>query len=214
MNSSAISRSTGQALLLSTFLVAAAGHGLCDPGSIAPAEGQDLVELRELPGERVKEGCVVGRIDADGREIFEVVRRAELFPAFMPHVVSSTVETVDSQTSLNTQELNLPFPLRDRHFTIRVVEHEPTAFKDPRRWQLVWEYVEGSGNVVENAGSWTIEERAPGESVVAYFLRTDPGGAIPGWAVKRATEKTLPAVFESVRQRVRELRGTPNALGE
>ena len=37
-------------------------------------------------------------------------------------------------------------------------------------------------------------------------LYTDPGGHIPGWAMNRGTEQTLPYIFSGLRQHVRRSR--------
>lgn len=161
--------------------------------------GEVLIELTEFAGSSAKEGCVVGYIPASPGEVMAILRDAASYDEYMPRVERSEVSTGSGGIVLNTQELDLPFPIGDRYFTIRLVEER----SDDGAYRLGFSYVKGSGNVKDTRGHWMIEPWRGG-SQVTYVLWTDPGGAIPKWAVNRASRRTLPDVVVALRDRVRE----------
>jgi len=170
-------------------------------------EGEVLVELHEVASSPIKEGCAIGWVPAPVDEVLEVIWNAEAYEEFLPHVADSSVAVGSGGEVLNTQVLALPFPIRDRHYTVRL-ERQSTADGGA---EVRWTYVAGSGNVDETRGSWRLD--AEGDSTwVTYRVLTDPGGMVPKWAANRAARKTLPDVLRAVRERVAERRSAA-ALG-
>lgn len=167
----------------------------------ALARGEILIELTEHPGSEAKEGCVVGYIPAAPRAVFEVLQDAASYDEYMPRVRSSEVSAGRGGVVLNRQVLELPFPIGDRRFTIRLLSES----LENGTLRLSWTYVPGSGNVKDTRGYWLVEPWRNG-SRVTYVLWSDPGGAIPKWAVNRASRRTLPRVVEALRERVLERR--------
>ena len=172
----------------------------------AIVEVEVLLTLTEFPGSDAKEGCVVGYVPAAPEEVMAVLRDAGSYEEYMPRVKSSEVSIGQGGVVLNRQELDLPFPIGDRHFTIRLNEQrsEDGAFR------LGFTYVKGSGNVKDTRGHWLVEPWRGG-SRVTYVLWSDPGGAIPKWAINRASRRTLPDVVIALRDRVR---AASESLGE
>lgn len=170
------------------------------------------VSLREVEGSAAKEGCALGVIEAPAAQVFAVLSDAGRFPEFMPHVQVSEVETTADGEILNHQVLDLPFPISNRHYTIRLQRYPPPP-QHPDRWEITWTYVPGSGNVNENRGGWSLLALAADRTLAAYRVHTDPAGFIPKWALTRVTRKTLPNVIEAVRRRVGELYGDTAAAG-
>jgi hypothetical protein len=161
-------------------------------------EGEVLLKLTDFPGSAAKEGCVLGFIPAPPDAVIAVLRRAGEYAEYMPRVSRSETRPGADGSVLNAQELDLPWPIGNRHFTVRLVEEKS---KDGGYW-FRFDYVEGSGNIEDTHGHWSIEPWNGG-SRVAYVLWTDPGGAIPMWAVNRASRRTLPQVVVALRDRVR-----------
>ncbi len=165
-----------------------------------PAVGKWRVSRRDA-GRRVSEGCGIGVIEAPLAAVRDVVDAAADFDEFMPRVLESDVEPVSPGVYLNRQILDMPFPVDDRRYTVRVdtgaVETGAGA-----GWQARWTYVEGSGNVLESKGSWTLIPLNPERTVVVYRLLTDPGGRLPAWIVDYAAPRALRSVLASVRERV------------
>lgn len=170
------------------------------PTELAALErGEILVRLREVPGSAIKEGKALGLIDAAPERVFQVVTDLEAFPEFMPHVRQSTVEPQADGSLVNYQYLDLPFPIRDRYYKIRVV-HRVEETHRGRVWRSSWTYLPGSGNVVENYGAWTLRDYG-GRTLALYQVFTDPGGWIPAWAANRASRQTLPDILRALRRR-------------
>jgi hypothetical protein len=163
----------------------------------AIVDGEVLIKLTDFPGSAAKEGCVLGYIAAAPEKVMAVLREAGEYGEYMPRVRSSRVAPGDGGVVLNSQELDLPWPIGDRHFTVRLIEKrgEDGAFR------FDFDYVPGSGNIEDTRGHWLIEPWRNG-SRVTYSLWTDPGGVIPMWAVNRASRRTLPMVIVALRDRV------------
>ena len=165
-----------------------------------PVAGTWRVETR-AGGGRVNEGCGVGVVEAPLQAVREVIDAAADFDEFMPRVLESEVEPVAPGVYLNRQVLDMPYPVRDRRYTVRVATGAVETGLGPG-WQARWTYVPGSGNVRESAGSWTLIPVSAERTVVVYRLRTDPGGRLPAWLVDLAARRSLRQVLQAVRQRV------------
>lgn len=165
-----------------------------------PAAGKWRVSRRAAGG-RIREGCGLGVIEAPLNAVRSVIDAAADFDQFMPRVLESDVEPVSSGVYLNRQILDMPFPVEDRRYTVRV-ETGTVEAGAATGWQARWTYVEGSGNVRESRGSWTLIPLDSERTVVVYRLLTDPGGRLPAWVVDSAAPRALRRVLASVRDRV------------
>ena len=163
-----------------------------------PAVGKWRVARREAGG-RVSEGCGLGVIEAPLGAVREVIDAAAEFDEFMSRILDSDVEPVSPGVYLNRQILDMPFPVEDRRYTVRV---ETGAIGTGAGWQARWTNVEGSGNIRESRGSWTLIPVSAERTVVVYRLLTDPGGRLPAWIVDRAAPRALRRVLRAVRDRV------------
>ena len=187
---------------------AAAGEGQCpdvEGSADAVLAGQILIQLTDYPGSNAKEGCVVGWIPAPPEAVMAILRDAASYDEYMPRVERSDVTTGSGGEVLNQQMLDLPFPIGDRYFTIRLTEDR----SDDGTYRLDFSYVKDTGNIKDTHGHWLVEPWRGG-SRATYVLWTDPGGALPKWAVNRASRRTLPDVVAALRDRVRE-RGAASA---
>jgi hypothetical protein len=128
-----------------------------------------------------------------------ILRDAGRYAEYMPRVARSEAKPGPGGSILNSQVLDLPWPIGNRYFTVRLVE-ERDASGD---YWFRFTYVEGSGNVKDTRGHWLIEPWHGG-SRVTYALWSDPGGMIPKWAVNRTSRQTLPEVVVALRDRVRK----------
>ena len=156
---------------------------------------------RRDAGRRVPEGCGIGVIEAPLAAVRDVIDAAADFDEFMPRILESEVEPVSPGVYLNRQILDMPFPVDDRRYTVRV-ETEAVETGTGAGWQARWTYVEGSGNVLESKGSWTLIPLNPERTVVVYRLLSDPGGRLPAWIVDYTAPRALRRVLASVRERV------------
>ena len=165
-----------------------------------PALGKWRVSRRAAGG-RIREGCGLGVIEAPLNAVRNVIDAAADFDEFMPRILESDVEPVSPGVYLNRQVLDMPFPVEDRRYTVRV-ETGVVETGAGTGWQARWTYVEGSGNVRESRGSWTLIPFSPERTVVVYSLLTDPGGRLPAWIVDYTAPRALRRVLASVRERV------------
>lgn len=165
-----------------------------------PAVGKWRVSRREAAG-RIREGCGLGVIEAPLSAVRDVIDAAAEFDEFMPRVIESDVEPVSPGVYLNRQILDMPFPVEDRRYTVRV-ETGAVETGAGTGWQARWTYVEGSGNVRESRGSWTLIPLDSERTVVVYRVLTDPGGRLPAWIVDYTAPRALRRVLAAVRGRV------------
>jgi len=165
-----------------------------------PAVGKWRVSRREAGG-RIREGCGLGVIEAPLSAVRGVIDAAADFDEFMPRILESDVEPVSPGIYLNRQILDMPFPVEDRRYTVRV-ETGAVETGAGFGWRARWTYVEGSGNVRESRGSWTLIPLDAERTVVVYKLLTDPGGRLPAWIVDFTAPRALRRVLASVRERV------------
>lgn len=165
-----------------------------------PAVGKWRVARREA-GSRISEGCGLGVIEAPLSAVRKVIDAAADFDEFMPRILESEVEPVSQGVYLNRQILDMPFPVEDRRYTVRV-ETGAVETRVGAGWQARWTYVPGSGNVLDSRGSWTLIPLDSERTVVVYRLLSDPGGRLPAWIVDLAAPRALRRVLAAVRQRV------------
>lgn len=165
-----------------------------------PAVGKWRVSRRAAGG-RIREGCGLGVIEAPLGAVRNVIDTAADFDQFMPRVLESDVEPVSPGVYLNRQILDMPFPVEDRRYTVRV-ETGAVETGAGIGWQARWTYVEGSGNVRASRGSWTLIPLSPERTIVVYRLLTDPGGRLPAWIVDYTAPRALRRVLAAVRERV------------
>jgi len=165
-----------------------------------PTVGKWRVSRREAGG-RIREGCGLGVVEAPLSAVRDVIDASADFDEFMPRILESEVEPVSPGIYLNRQVLDMPFPVEDRRYTVRV-ETGAVETGAGTGWQARWTYVEGSGNVRESSGSWTLIPLDAERTVVVYRLLTDPGGRLPAWIVDFTAPRALRRVLAAVRERV------------
>jgi len=163
----------------------------------------------ESAGGKTRALCGVGVIEAPLDDVRRVILDADAYDEYMPRMLVSDVEPVSGTgpgdlVYLNHQVLAAPFPVEDRHFTIRV---ETSVALQGRAWRAKWTYVEGSGNIRLSTGSWTlVDVPERNGTALIYRVLTDPGGRVPDWVVRRTATNTLRKVLRAVRVRVHSLR--------
>ncbi|HWM94284.1 MAG TPA: SRPBCC family protein [Thermoanaerobaculia bacterium] len=175
--------------LLSLLLISASGRF-----------GEVDVTLRPVSG-GPKEGIGSGLIEAPPKRVFRAVMDLDHWDEFMPFVVESDARREPDGSVVSFQRLELPPLIGERHLRIRV-----RSRTEGRTWKVEWDYVPGSGNIKAQRGAWTLEEAGPGKTRATLRLYTDPGGSAPGWAMDRATGKSLVWIFNGLRQHVRRSR--------
>ena len=100
---------------------------------------------------------------------------------------------------VNTQHLDLPWPISDRVYKIAVVNSADAAPPVPPGqdadavppvWSSSWTHVKGFGNIDESRGAWRVFPCGEA-ALVEYQVLTDPGGQIPTYFKNKATGRSL-----------------------
>jgi polyketide cyclase/dehydrase/lipid transport protein len=166
--------------------------------------GEVLAHLEPRRGPGPREGVGIGVVEAPPERVFRALADWGHWEEFMPFLERSAAAPQPDGSVLVDQALDLPAPLGERRFRVRGrarVEGSGAG----RVWRLSWAALPGSGNLAAHRGSWALVELAPGRTLAVCRLLTDPGG-VSAWAADRATSKSLPWVFDGLRQHVRRSR--------
>lgn len=183
------------------------------PAEIPPADlrrleaGEVLVALRPLPSSGAgapREGIGRGIIDAPPERVYRALTDWAHAEEWMPFVERSDAVPQPDGSVVTFHAVDLPAPLGDRHYKIRARAGIVQGMV--RVWRTRWAYVPGSGNVADHRGSWELTAFGPGRTLATCRLYTDPGGAVSAWMMDRATRKSLPWIFDGLRQQVRRSR--------
>jgi hypothetical protein len=193
-------------MLLATVLPA--------PADVSPVDlrrlsaGEVLVTLGPAPRSGgPREGIGRGVIDAPPERVYRALTDWAHAEEWMPFVERSDAVPQPDGSVVSFQALDLPAPLGDRHYKIRArAGIAGGAGGKARVWRTRWSYVPGSGNVDDHRGSWELTSFGDGRTLATCRLYTDPGGSVPAWMMDRATRKSLPWIFDGLRQHVRRSR--------
>jgi uncharacterized protein YndB with AHSA1/START domain len=154
-----------------------------------------------------REGVGRGIIAAPPERVFSALTDYLHWEEFVPFLEASDATPRGDGAVVSRHRMLFPFPLGERRYAI-AARHSVAG----SLWRIDWAYVQGSGNVEDHRGSWVLTALPNGRTHAVCRLFTDPGGAIPLWAVDRGTRMTLPWIFHGLRQHVRRSRYDPPAL--
>jgi ribosome-associated toxin RatA of RatAB toxin-antitoxin module len=161
------------------------------------------VDLRPMGKGRPQEGIGRGLLAAPPERVFRAVTDVAHWQEFMPFLAAADAHPQPDGSLLSAQRLALPFPLGERHYRIRFRSRvESTA--QGAVWHAEWGYVPGSGNLADLRGSWTLTAAAGGTLAVCRIW-TDPG-SVSARLMDRATAKSIPWIFDGLRQHIRRSR--------
>jgi ribosome-associated toxin RatA of RatAB toxin-antitoxin module len=161
------------------------------------------VNLHPMGEGKPQEGIGRGLLAAPPERVFRAVTDVEHWHEFMPFLEASDARPQPDGSVLSTQRLALPFPLGERHYRIRFRSRMDSSAQGAV-WRAEWSYVPGSGNLRDLRGSWTLTAAAGGTLAVCRIW-TDPG-SVPSRLMDRATAKSIPWIFDGLRQHVRRSR--------
>jgi ribosome-associated toxin RatA of RatAB toxin-antitoxin module len=174
-------------------------------GWMAPTDRTERTEvnLHPMGTGKPQEGIGRGLLAAPPERVFRAVTDVEHWHEFMPFLEASDAHPQPDGSVLSAQRLALPFPLGERHYRIRFRSRvERTA--QGAVWHAEWSCVPGSGNLTDLRGSWTLTA-ALGGTLAVYRTWTDPG-SVSSRLMDRATAKSIPWIFDGLRQHVRRSR--------
>jgi hypothetical protein len=204
-------RRTGLAGLAALWAAAALGTAAAPPplppaaglrlpaGDLArAAAGEVVVRIEPAPRGGPRQGLGVGTVDAPPARVFAALADFAHWSEFMPFMRRSDARREPDGAVVCTQSLALP--TGERHYQVRArARAEGSGEAAVRR--VSWGYVAGSGNIAAQRGSWTLLPYAGGRTLAVLRLASDPGGAA-SWLADRATAKSIPWIFNGLRQQV------------
>ncbi len=182
----------------------AAGLGL-SPGDLArAAAGEVVTRLERVPGSGPRQGLGVAAIDEPPARVFAALADFAHWSEFMPFMSRSEARREADGSFLCSQSLALP--TGERHYQVRAQIRAQAAAGaegsgEGAAWSVTWSYVPGSGDIVAQRGSWTLLPLAGGRTLAVLRLVSDPGG-LSAWLSDRAMTKSIPWIFNGLRQQV------------
>lgn len=221
------SRGATRPIPMGVLLMAAAGmmtfpYAVLPETGAAPAEPWRLVRDRDgirifhrmVPGSPIPEARADAIIDASPSRVYAAVSDYDNFPHFVPYVAGSRIVRQKDRLVWVYQRLRFPGPIADRRFVIEAV-HDIDRPK-PGFYTIRWRMAERETNgLVQESGispavftgSWELRPLQGGSMTDAtYVVHLDPGGVLPAWLVRIATDDLLPNVIRAVRDRTRSRR--------
>lgn len=199
-----------------TYLLTGAAIVLC---CFSPVYGQSESEwelfkskdgievyLRESPGTNIREVLIRTRFQAPLAAVVSLINDVERFDEWQEHFQELKKLKVYSPTRyIYYNRVNFPWPITDREFVMSA-----TMTQDPRTQKVVFhseavpDFLPPSDKYIrvpETISHWEITPARNGDLNLEYYLKSDPGGAIPAWVVNLALQ-TGP--FKTM-QRLREI---------
>lgn len=163
------------------------------------AAGEVVVRLARGTGGGPRQGIGVATIDAPPARVFAALTDFAHWAEFMPFMSRSEARREADGTILCSQALALP--MGERHYQVRA-QIRAQEGAGSAAWRTSWSYVPGSGNIAAQRGSWTLTPYGPGRTLAVLRLASDPGG-VSTWMADRIATKSIPWIFNGLRQHVR-----------
>lgn len=177
-------------------LPAAAGVRLSPAELTRLAAGEVLVRLEDPAVGGLREGIGVGIVDFPPARVFAALADFGHWSEFMPFLRRSEARREPDGSFLCDQSLDLPGGLR--RYRVRATARA-AAGGAGSPWRIAWGYVPGSGDLRAQRGSWTLVPWGAGRTLAVLRLASDPGG-VAAWLAQRATAKSIPWIFNGLRQ--------------
>jgi hypothetical protein len=154
-----------------------------------------VIYARDSPVADVKEFRIVGLVDAEPEVAMGAVRRRILDEQYQPEGLQRQI-LVSSESEIVVYGLfPLPFPIRDREATERMVfSHDPSTGEhrmDAAEVETDEDPPEGVLKIPVVRNSFVIEPLGPGRSVVTNDSVHDLGGRFPNWVIYGPVRRQL-----------------------
>lgn len=166
--------------------------------------GDVEVEMVSVGPGLPRQGVGRGIVEAPPERVFRALTDYRHWEEFVPFLEESDANPRGDGAVVSRHRMLFPFPLGERRYAIAALHSVEGS-----HWRLDWSYVPGSGNVEDHRGSWKLTPLPEGRTLAICRLFTDPGGAVPLWAVDRGTRSMVPWIFHGLRQHVRRPRYDP-----
>lgn len=152
------------------------------------------VYFRQAEDSNIKELKITTRTRGTLGAAVAFISDIDNFPNWMDHCRETYVLEQRSPTDYTYYNLaDFPWPLSDREFLMRC-----TTYQDPVSLAVHFHSVADPGalppakgyvRVQKTVSQWKIEPDGAGYIRLEYYLKADPGGAIPAWMINAALDK-------------------------
>jgi hypothetical protein len=183
--------------------------------------GEIEVAFRRVDGQPVREVQVSGIVNAPVESVWAVLQQFKHYDEFMPRFAVSLVlrldaatllasasslkqierqlmteacDTVPSDTFLFYNRLDMPSPVGDRRYVLKMV-------RELRVHRVHWTQTCGDFRI--NEGSWQLYP-VGNKTLAVYTALSDPGINLPGFIKTFVTRHSLPDIIVAVRKRAEE----------
>jgi ribosome-associated toxin RatA of RatAB toxin-antitoxin module len=161
-----------------------------------------LVTTQEVPGRSLPRVKAKALIRARPAEVWAIVQDCGHYKETMPRIVDSRELSREGDKVICRVEYDLPFPLGSLWSETEAVHTVQPGRLYRRAWRL------RRGDFVENTGSWTLEPYgAPDITLVTYDISSEPNVRLPAFVLEMGQKRTLPELFEGLRERLEVKRG-------
>lgn len=198
------------ALALAAAVTGLAASAAAQPAPVIPSLSQDQVTrleageiLVQIVGQERPISDTLAIIDAPADQVLAAIEDFDHYTDFMPDFDESEIVGQEGDVTLCRMVVDTPWPMEDRRLTVRArsgplqIDGIDVLFSD-------WDYVEGSGNMVDTEGYWLLLPWGDDgqRTLVRYYLIADIGTWIPEFLINWANERMMPESIVALRERV------------
>jgi uncharacterized protein YndB with AHSA1/START domain len=173
---------------------------------------RDGVELFERPApenESLREAFARTTVDQPPDRVMQALRDYPTFPEWSPYTSETRLVRRESATvDVVFQRMDLPWPVGDRYFTIRLELQAPA---EDGTLELRWDLAPPDQRVAcedcgvempTNHGVWTLKPLDGGRrTLVSCQALSEPGGHVPRFAFRMANERMFPKLVGALHVR-------------
>ena len=159
------------------------------------ASGAVTTSLEPVAGSPLRRGVATTVLAIPAERLFAAMADLAHWPEFMPYMTRSTV-VAGTPGEVWEQRLELPLPLRDRQYRVRVQADRD----DTGRWFVAWRHVPGSGNLRGLDGRMTLRAIGGDRTAVELRLWSDLGGFAPVATQEAMLRRSLGWILDGLQQ--------------
>ena len=142
-------------------------------------------------------------VDAPPAAVFAVVSDFAGQLQWAPDLTEARVISGNGQHLIGEGTTDLAWPFSDRTWQIAIF-NRPETHDDKPCYVSSWDYIPGSGDMIENDGYWLICPWTPdpSRSLVRYVFLADAGVPVPDFIERSVTAQMSPRFIRNLRSRV------------
>jgi hypothetical protein len=150
---------------------------------------------------QVIEGDVVAVIRADAARVWAAVSDFAGQDRWVPDLEDARIVSTQGNIQVGAATTRLSWPLSNRTWQVRIHNRAQTV-GGVEGWVSTWEYIEGSGNMLDQSGYWLVQpwQEDPTATLVRYRFRANAGISAPDGIERSVTRRMLPNVIRGLRQ--------------